>query len=88
MISTRTTVSTTAVKIVSAAINEPRTIVVRPDGNDIHVGGAGVTTTSGLKIDNNTNFTIQIPPNEELWAVVGSGTHGVWVLTWPVETIA
>ena len=88
MISTRTTVSTTAAKIVSAAINEPRTIVIRPDGNDLYIGGSDVTITNGLKIDNNTNFTIQIPPNEELWAVVGSGTHGVWVLTWPVETIA
>lgn len=88
MISTRSTVSTTAVKIVSAAINEPRTVIVRPDGNDLHVGGAGVTVTTGIKIDNNTNFTIQIPQGEELWAIVASGTHGVWVLTWPVETVA
>ena len=86
MISTRTTVSTTAVKIVSAAINEPRTVVLRPDGNDVHVGGSDVTTTSGIKIDNNTNFTIEIPPNEELWAVTSSGTHAAIVLTWPVET--
>lgn len=88
MISTRTEVSTTAVKIVSAAINEPRTIVIRPDGNDLHIGGSGVTTTDGIKIDNNTNFTVQIPQGEELWAIVPSGTHGVWVLTWTVETVA
>lgn len=84
MISTRTTVTTTAVKIISKAVNEHRTIVVRPDGNDVHLGGAGVTTTTGIKVDNNTNFTIEIPPNEELWAIVGSGTHAVWVLTWAV----
>lgn len=86
MISTRTTVTTTAAKIVSKAINEPRTIVVRPDGNDIYIGGSDVTTTNGLKIDNNTNFTIEIPPNEELWAVTVSGIHAAIVLTWPVET--
>lgn len=86
MISTRTTVTSTAAKIVSKAINEPRTIVVRPDGNDLYIGGADVTTSNGLKIDNNTNFTIEIPPNEELWAVVSSGTHAAIVLTWPVET--
>ena len=84
MISTRTTVSTTAVKIVSKAVNEHRTIIVRPDGNDVHLGGSNVTTTSGIKVDNNTNFTIEIPPNEELWAIVASGTHAIWVLTWPV----
>ena len=88
MISTRTTVTTTRAKIVSKAINEPRVIVVRPDGNDLYIGGDDVTITNGLKIDNNTNFTIEIPPNEELWAVVSSGTHAAIVLTWPVETIA
>lgn len=87
MISTRTSVGVTAAKIVSKAINEPRVIVVRPDGNDIYIGGADVTTTNGLKIDNNTNFTIEIPPNEELWAVTSSGTHAAIVLTWPVETV-
>lgn len=39
MISTRTTVSVTAAKIVSKAVNEPRVIVVRLDGNDIYIGG-------------------------------------------------
>ena len=87
MISTRTTVTATPAKIVSKAINEPRTIVVRPDGNDLYIGGDDVTTSNGLKIDNNTNFTIEIPPNEELWAVVSSGTHAAIVLTWPVETV-
>ena len=86
MISTRTTVTATRAKIVSKAVNEPRVIVVRPDGNDLYIGGDDVTTSTGLKIDNNTNFTIEIPPNEELWAVVSSGTHAAIVLTWFVET--
>jgi len=86
MISTTTTVSTTRVKIVSAAINEPRTVIVQPVGNNVYLGGADVTTGNGLEISNNTNFTIQIPQGEELWAVVSSGTHSVTVLTWAVET--
>lgn len=88
MISVRTTVTTTAVKLISAAINEPRTIVIRPDGNDLFIGGPGVTTSNGLKIDNNTNFTVQIPQGEELWAIVPTGTHAAIFLTWPVETVA
>jgi hypothetical protein len=87
MISTRTTVSTTAAKLISAAINETRLVIVRPDGNDLYLGGSNVTTSNGLKLDNNASLTIQIPPNEELWAVTGSGTHAAVVLTWAVETL-
>ena len=86
MISTTTNVTTTRVKIVSAAINEPRTVVVRPNSSDVYIGGADVTTANGLQITNNINFTIQIPQGEELWAVVSSGTHSVTMLTWAVET--
>lgn len=88
MIAVRTTVTATAVKLISAAINEPRTIVIRPDGNDLYIGGSNVTTLNGLKIDNGVNFTLQIPQGEELWAVVSSGTHAAIYLTWPVETVA
>jgi DNA-binding beta-propeller fold protein YncE len=81
MISTRTTVTTAPVKIITKAINRPRTIVIRPDGNDVYIGGSDVTTSNGLKIDNNTNFTVEVPQGEELWAVVPTGTHAVIILT-------
>jgi len=87
VISTTTSVSTTAVKIVSAAVNEPRTVIVRPSGNDLYIGGSDVTTDNGLLISMNTNFTVQIPQGEELWAIVSTGTHSVTVLTWAVETV-
>jgi len=87
MISTTTTVTATAVKIVSKAVNETRTVVIRPGGNDMYIGGADVTTANGLVISNNTNFTIEIPPNEELWCVVGSGSHTVTILTSFAETL-
>jgi len=81
MISTTTTLTTTRVKVVSKAINNTRQIIVRPVGNDVYVGGSDVDTGNGLLISNNTNFTIVIPPDEELWAVVPSGTHSITVLT-------
>jgi len=81
MISVTTTVTTTRVKIVSAAVNSTRTVIVRPVGNSVYVGGSDVTTANGLEISNNTNFSIVIPPGEELWAVVSSGTHSVTTLT-------
>jgi len=81
MISTRTTLNSTPVKIVSKAINETRDVHVTPDGNDCYLGGADLTTANGLKIQNNTTVIVTVPPNEELWAVVGSGTHAVTTLT-------
>lgn len=68
-------------KIVSKAINETRSVHVTPVGNDCYLGGDDVTTANGLKVQNNTTVIIQIPPNEELWAVVASGTHTVSTLT-------
>ena len=81
MISTTTSISTTAVKIVSKAVNETRTVVIRPSGNDMYIGGADVTTANGLVISKDTNFTIEIPPNEELWCITSTGTHTVTILT-------
>ena len=81
MISATTTVTATRAKIVSKAINETRSVHVTPAGNDCYLGGDDVTTANGLKVQNNTTVIIEIPPNEELWAVVASGTHTVTTLT-------
>lgn len=81
MISLNTVVTSTAVKIVSKAINETRQVHVNPTGNDCFVGGSDVTTANGFKIQNNTTITVVVPPNEELWAVVSSGVHNVMTLT-------
>ena len=81
MISTNTVVTSTAVKIVSKAINATRQVHVYPSGNDCFIGGSDVTTANGFKIQNNTTITVVVPPNEELWAVVLSGTHNVMTLT-------
>jgi hypothetical protein len=56
-------------------------VIVRPVGNDMYVGGSDVTTANCLEISNNTNFSIVVPPGDELWAVVPSGTHSVTTLT-------
>jgi len=80
MISVTTNVTTTRVKIVSKTVNNTRTVIIRPVGNDVYIGGDDVTTANGLQISNNTNFSIVIPPGDELWCVVSSGTHNVTTL--------
>ena len=86
MISTVFTVTTTRVKIVAAAINEPRTVTLRPSGNDVFIGGDDVTDANGLTIPNNSTISIPVPQGEELWAVVSTGSHSIAVLTSKVET--
>lgn len=81
MISTNTTVTTTRVKIVSSAINETRQVHVYASGNDLFLGGSDVTAANGFKVQNNTSVVVVVPPNEELWAVVSSGSHNVMTLT-------
>ena len=80
MISVTTTVTTTRVKIVSKTVNNTRNVIVRPVGNDLYIGVDDVTTANGLQITKDTNFTIIIPPGDELWAVVPTGTHSVTTL--------
>ena len=81
MISSQTTVTTTATKIVAAAAHAWRTVVVRPSGADVYLGNSTVTTTNGLKLDNGTLFSYEIPPGQELYAITASGSHTVMTLT-------
>jgi len=81
MISAQTPVSTTAVLVVAAAAHAWRNVVIRPVGGDIYLGPAGVTTSTGLKLDNGTLFTYQIPPGQTLYAIAASGSHTVMTLT-------
>ena len=81
MISTSTSITTTRAKVVSAAVNETRTFNIQPAGNDCFIGGSDVTTTNGFKVANGASIVVVIPPNEELWAVVATGTHTFMTLT-------
>ena len=81
MISNQTTVTSTATKVVTAAAHAWRTVVIRPVGADVYLGNSTVTTTNGLKLDNGTLFSYEIPPGQELYAVVSSGSHTVMTLT-------
>jgi len=81
MISTRNTITTTATKIVSKAVNETRNVYIYTDGAGVYLGGSNVTTGNGLLIHKDTAISFIVPPNEELWAITSSGTHALMTLT-------
>lgn len=72
-------VTSTPVKV-RAANAEQATIYLRPAGNDTFVGGSDVTVSTGLKLTNAATQEMVIPNQEELWAVVATGTHNLVVI--------
>ena len=51
-------------------------------GNQIYIGGATVSTTTGLELHKGQTVTIWLPENAKLYGIVASGTETLpWLLT-------
>lgn len=46
----------------------------------IYIGDSNVSTTTGVKIDNNSHDNFTLPPTLQMYAVVSSGTAKVYCL--------
>ena len=81
MISSATTITTTAQKILSKS-NSYRTIYIHVVGaGTVYLGDSAVTSTNGLLTEKNAvPLELEIPAQEELWAVVASGTESLRLL--------
>jgi hypothetical protein len=75
-------VSTTRVKII-AADNITRQVYLHAVGNGVvYVGGADVTADNGMLTEKHAvPFEMQLPSNQELWAITASGTQDMRVMT-------
>ena len=82
MISTATTINTTAQKILSKS-NSYRTVYIHVTGaGTVYLGGSDVTSTNGLLTEKNAvPLQLVIPAQEELWAVTATGTESLRILT-------
>ena len=81
MISSATTITTTAQKILSKS-NSYRTIYIHVVGaGTVYLGDSTVTSTNGLLTEKNAvPLALEIPAQEELWAVTASGTESLRLL--------
>ena len=81
MISSATTVTTTAQRILAKS-NSYRTVYIHVQGNGIvYLGGSTVTSVNGLLTEKNAiPLQLEIPAQEELWAVTASGTESLRLL--------
>ena len=82
MISTTTTINTTAQKILSKS-NSYRTVYIHVTGaGTVYLGGSDVSSANGLLTEKNAvPLQLVIPSQEELWAVTASGTESLRILT-------
>lgn len=80
MISTTYSVNTTPIIIAAARPAESRWIYIEPGGQDIYIGGAGITSTTGLKLTKNVIFAMFLPPLEAVYALSRTGAHDVTVM--------
>jgi len=82
MISTATTITTTAQKILSKS-NSYRTVYIHVTGaGTVYLGGSDVASANGLLTEKNAvPLQLVIPAQEELWAVTASGTESLRILT-------
>jgi hypothetical protein len=74
MIASTITVTTSPTLIIGETANATRTIYLEPVGNDVHIGGSAVTTTTGLVTKKDVITMMTLPPQNGLWAVTGTGT--------------
>jgi len=81
MISNAVTVTTTAQQIITKS-NAWRTIYLHVLGaGTVYIGGSDVTSTNGLLTEKNAvPLQIEIPAQEELWAVTASGTESLRIM--------
>lgn len=81
MISSQVTVNTTAQRIITKS-NAWRTIYIHVVGAGVvYIGGSDVTSSNGLLTEKNAvPLAIELPAQEELWAVVASGTEDLRIM--------
>lgn len=80
MIASTVTVTTTPTLLIAATENATRTIYLEPVGNDIHIGGSAVTTTTGLVTKKDAVTVMVLPPLNALYGITNTGTVTIRVL--------
>ena len=81
--SKQVSVGTSATEIFTADTDGNLIYLTMADNGNIHVGGAGVTTSTGMRIEHSNGMQpieIKLGAGEALYGVTGTGTEVVTVL--------
>ena len=66
--------------LIKPAANEPQTIYLEPEAQDIYIGGSTLTTGTGIKLTKSVLTPIFINSYQTLYAICATGTHPIIVL--------
>lgn len=80
MISEEFTIEQTAVKIINKKTVTQSIHIYNDHGNKVYLGGSNVTTTNGFHLATATDVRLEIPANNELYAISGSGTGDLHII--------
>ena len=81
MRTSQVTITTSPTKIVATGMSSYREVHLHNVSGNIFIGGDNtVSTTNGVKVENNSHDVMCLPKTAELWAVVNNGTATVYVL--------
>lgn len=72
---------TTSPTLLIAADNQNRVCVLHSGTGSIYIGGADVTSSTGIHLSNGTTIEITMPINQTLYGITNSSTHTIRVLT-------
>jgi hypothetical protein len=80
MRTSQVTVTTSPTKILQKG-NVFREVHIHNESGNIWIGGDNtVSTSNGVKVDNNSHDVMQVPATTEIWAVTNTGTALVYIL--------
>ena len=84
IITSQVAVTTSRVKIVDVD-NVVRKVRLHTESGTLYIGNVGVTSTNGLKLDNNDKLLIDLAEGEDLYAITASGTINCSILVSKID---
>lgn len=80
MKSTAVTVTTSPTLLI-AADNQSRVCYLHSGSGSVYIGGADVSSSTGIHLPNGTTIEITMPINETIYGITSSSTQTMRVLT-------
>jgi hypothetical protein len=76
---------TTTRQLIVAVDNVVRKVRLHCESGALYIGNVGVTSSNGLKLDNNDKILIDLAEGEDLYAVTATGSTNVSILVSKID---
>ena len=80
----RVTLNTSTATLIAGRDNMPQDVIIHDaehsESTAVFLGNESVTAANGFHLHSAATIQMTLGPNDELWAIAGSGTPGVHVI--------